>query len=161
LPGVYANLSALLNVAATSFKSKAEKPIAEIHHILEVVDLHPQSIFKALTITIREHGLSSRVRPKLMLSHVAATANTPQRPSIILAPGNIINLTTAISNQIYLYGTQSPIGMNVLFKSGEVVLYLASHKEINGTYAWVLSLEPYSGPPTRLTQNERSGGARK
>ena len=51
--------------------------------------------------------------------------------------------------------------MNVLLKSGEIVLYLASHSDIDGTYAWVLSLESYSGPPTRLTQNERSGGARK
>ena len=92
MTGVYAHLSALLKVTATSFKSKAEKPISEILHILEVVDLHPQSLFKALTFTIREHGLSTRVRPKLMLFHVAATANTPQRPSIILTPGNIVNL---------------------------------------------------------------------
>ena len=51
--------------------------------------------------------------------------------------------------------------MNVLLKSGEIVLYLASHSDIDGTYAWVLSLESYSGPPNRLTQNKRSGRARK
>ena len=51
--------------------------------------------------------------------------------------------------------------MNVLLKSDEIVLYLASHSDIDGTYAWVLSLESYSGPPNRLTQNKRSGRDRK
>ena len=85
--GSHSHLAALLKVAATSFKSKAEKPILEILHILEVVDLHPQSLYKALTLHIREDGSASRVGPKLMLSHVPATARTPQRPCIILSPG--------------------------------------------------------------------------
>ena len=58
-------------------------------------------------------------------------------------------------------------GMNVLLKTGEIVLYLASHTDSEATYAWVLSLEPYSGPPPRPPQSRRSAsvtptsGARK
>ena len=57
--------------------------------------------------------------------------------------------------------------MNVLLKTGEIVLYLASHTDSEATYAWVLSLEPYSGPPPRPPQTRRSAsvtptsGARK
>ena len=57
--------------------------------------------------------------------------------------------------------------MNVHLKSGEIVLYLASHSESGVTYAWVLSLEPYSGPPPRPPKTRRSAsvtptsGARK
>ena len=41
----------------------------------------------------------------------------------------------------------SPVGMHVQLASGEVNLYLASHVQGEHTYAWVLALEPYAGPP--------------
>jgi len=37
--------------------------------------------------------------------------------------------------------------MHVQLASGEVNLYLASHVQGEHTYAWVLALEPYAGPP--------------
>jgi len=39
--------------------------------------------------------------------------------------------------------------MDVLLNSDEVVLYLASQGEGEDTYVWVLSYEPYAGPPAK------------
>ena len=88
LPGTHAHLSALLKVAATSFKSKTEKPILEILTLLEGVDLHPKSLHKALYEKLRDDGAASRVSTKLSLAHVKATLSSPQRPSIHLSPGS-------------------------------------------------------------------------
>ena len=87
LTGTHAHLKALLNVAATCFKMKAEKPIDEILHFLEVVDLHPLSLHKELKKVIRCDESVSTVGAKLKLAHVEATSSSPQRPCIILSPG--------------------------------------------------------------------------
>jgi hypothetical protein len=76
-----------LKVAGTSFRCKAEKPITEILHVLEDVDLHPKSLYSSLKVKIREDESAARVGVKLQLKHVPATALSPQRPSIILSPG--------------------------------------------------------------------------
>lgn len=76
-----------MKVAGTSFRCKAEKPITEIFHVLEDVDLHPKSLYSSLKVKIREDGFAARVGVKFQLKHVPATALSPQRPSIILSPG--------------------------------------------------------------------------
>jgi hypothetical protein len=85
--GTHAHLKALLNVAATCFKMKAEKPIDEILHFLEDVDLHPHSLHKELKKVIRSDEFVSTVGAKLKLAHVEATSSSPQRPCIVLSPG--------------------------------------------------------------------------
>ena len=77
----------LLKVAGTAFRCKAEKPITEILHVLEDVDLHPKSLYSHLKLKIREDDSAARVGVKFQLKHVPATAQSPQRPSIILSPG--------------------------------------------------------------------------
>ena len=85
--GTHAHLKELLRVAATCYRSKAEKPIAEILHILEDVDLHPICLHIELKHKIRADDSGARVGAKLKIAHVHATARTPQRPSIVLSPG--------------------------------------------------------------------------
>ena len=87
LKGSHSHLKALLKVAGTSFRCKAEKPITEIFHVLEDVDLHPKSLYSSLKVKIREDESAARVGVKFQLKHVPATALSPQRPSIILSPG--------------------------------------------------------------------------
>ena len=47
---------------------------------------------QSISLNIREDGSASRVGSKLMLSHVPATARSPQRPYIILSPGEKPNI---------------------------------------------------------------------
>ena len=92
LLGAQAHLSALFKVAATAFRPKIAKPVTEILHILEVVDLHPMSLFKELRQKLREDESAHPICAKLMLAHVPATARSPQRPSIVLSPGTFFFL---------------------------------------------------------------------
>ena len=85
--GSHSHLKELLKVAGTAFRCKAEKPITEILHVLEDVDLHPKSLYSHLKLKIREDDSAARVGVKFQLKHVPATAHSPQRPSIILSPG--------------------------------------------------------------------------
>jgi len=85
--GSQAHLSALFKVAATAFRAKTAKPVTEILHVLEVVNLHPMSLFKYLRQELSEDEPAHPICAKLMLAHVPATARSPQRPSIILLPG--------------------------------------------------------------------------
>ena len=49
--------------------------------------------------------------------------------------------------------------MNVLLDSSEVALFLASHTDGEETFAWILKLEPYSGPPPpSMPRNSKAGG---
>ena len=49
--------------------------------------------------------------------------------------------------------------MNVLLHSSEVALFLASHTDGEETFAWILKLEPYSGPPPPpMPRNSKAGG---
>jgi len=86
--GSHSHLKELLKVAGTAFRCKAEKPITEILHVLEDVDLHPKSLYTHLKIKIRDDDSAARVGVKFQLKHVPATAQSPQRPSIILSPGS-------------------------------------------------------------------------
>ena len=81
------HLKALLKVVGTAFRCKAEKPFTEILHVLEDVDLHPKNLYSHLKLKIREDDSAARVGVKFQLKHVPATAQSPQRPSIILSPG--------------------------------------------------------------------------
>ncbi len=89
LLGSQAHLSALFKVAATACRPKIAKPVTEILHMLEVVDLHPMSLFKELRQKLREDESAHPICAKLMLAHVPATARSPQRPSIVLSPGTL------------------------------------------------------------------------
>ena len=62
----------------------------------------------------------------------------------------------SIGLHLYNNTTFNHSGMNVLLDSGEVALYLASHSSQGETYAWILRLEPYSGPPAPSKQKVNS-----
>ena len=46
--------------------------------------------------------------------------------------------------------------MYVLLDNGEVVLYLASEGDGEETFVWVLSLEPYAGPPPSASSKPKA-----
>ena len=120
-----------MKVAGTSFRSKAQKPIAEILHLLEDVDLHPKSLHNELKLKLREDESFACVGCKLKLAHIPATSVTPQRPSIILSSGKhgVSNayFTTCTVFTLKLQTLNS--GMYVLLNTDEVVLFLASQGE--------------------------------
>ena len=114
--------------------------------------MHPICLHIELKHKIRADDSGARVGAKLKIAHVHATARTPQRPSIVLSPGKYSSSLSVYTDSfachtcdMYIYTT----GMNVLLNSDEVVLYLASQGEGDDTYVWVLSYEPYAGPPAK------------
>ena len=46
--------------------------------------------------------------------------------------------------------------MHVLLDNDEVVLYLASQGDVENTYVWVLTLEPYAGPTTPASSKSKA-----
>ena len=103
--GAFRHLSALLKVAGICYKTKVQKPLQEIYHTLQSVDLHPRSLILALKEKVYNSSTRCLLSARLLLGHVPATETTPQRPAIVLSPGDLY---------IYIYYVRVFILMEIL-----------------------------------------------
>ena len=87
--GAFRHLSPLLKVAGTCYKTKVQKPLQEIYHTLQSVDLHPLSLILALKEKVYNSSTRCLLSARLLLGHVPATETNPQRPAIVLSPGEL------------------------------------------------------------------------